>query len=378
MNAADPLQPRPNGRFRGVRQRPDSGESRTPGAPRNGNTVHSAHGALIAVLVASVAVGGLIAYSRTDSPKSLTAAGSPGLVNPGAAPTVANSTAGTDTAPTTAADPAAIGSTPPVADAGVDASSKDLVEPAPGAATGCLLSEQSIRAGTTGDSVKCLQTALTAAGFYNGAVSGTFDAPTDLAVKAMQTARNLFVDGVVGRESAISLGIWPNEASLVVHTRKPAPGTKDSLGFPLSSVASIGADIPPLPANSGSGKRLVYDRAQQRVWAIDKNEFVIRSWLVSGSQYNNEVPGTDKVYSKSLTSTAWNGKALLPHMVRYQKTKLGNIGFHGIPIHIADGTPYETEDQLGTRLSGGCTRQSNPDGDFVWAFADIGTTVVVI
>lgn len=376
MNAADPLQPRPSGRFRAVGQRFDSRASHTP---RNGNTVHimhSAHGALIAVLVASVAVGGLIAYSRTDSPKSLAAAGSPGVPNAGAA--VPNSSVGTDTAQTTAADLAAIAATPPVLDAAVD-TSKDLVEPTPGTGTGCVLTEQSIRAGTTGVSVTCLQTALTAAGIYNGAISGNFDAPTDLAVKAMQNARNLFVDGVVGRESALSLGIWPSEAaSLVVHTPKPTPGTKDSLGFSLSSVASIGADIPPLPANSGSGKRLVYDRAQQRVWAIDKNEFVIRSWLVSGSQYNNEVPGTDKVYSKSLTSTAWNGKALLPHMVRYQKTKLGNIGFHGIPIHIADGTPYETEDQLGTRLSGGCTRQSNPDGDFVWAFADIGTTVVVI
>ncbi len=375
MNAADPLQPRPSGRSRAGRQRFGISQSDNPGRRRNATTVHSAHGALIAVLVASVAVGGLIAYTRTDSPKSLSAAGSPSVANAGAA--VPNASVGTDAAPTTTADPAAVDTTPALSGGAVD-TSKDLVEPTGGAAAGCLLSEQSIRAGTIGDSVKCLQTALTGAGFYNGAISGTFDAPTDLAVKAMQTARNLFVDGVVGRESAISLGIWPNEASLVVHTPKPAPGAKDSLGFPLSSVSVIGADIPPLPANSGSGKRLVYDRAQQRVWAIDKNEFVIRSWLVSGSQYNNEVPGTDKVYSKSVTSTAWNGKALLPHMVRYQKTKLGNIGFHGIPIHIADGTPYETEDQLGTRLSGGCTRQSNPDGDFVWAFADIGTTVVVI
>ncbi|MCU1365843.1 MAG: hypothetical protein JWN39_1482, partial [Ilumatobacteraceae bacterium] len=60
------------------------------------------------------------------------------------------------------------------------------------------------------------------------------------------------------------------------------------------------------------------------------------------------------------------------------KTHIGNIGFHGIPIHKADGTAYQTEDQLGTRLSGGCTRQANADADFVWAFADIGTEVVVL
>jgi lipoprotein-anchoring transpeptidase ErfK/SrfK len=65
-------------------------------------------------------------------------------------------------------------------------------------------------------------------------------------------------------------------------------------------------------------------------------------------------------------------------MVRYQKTDLGNIGFHGIPIHVADNTPYMTEAELGQRLSGGCQRQANDDARFVWNFADIGTTVVVL
>ena len=89
-------------------------------------------------------------------------------------------------------------------------------------------------------------------------------------------------------------------------------------------------------------------------------------------------PGVHVVYSKSEKSTAWNGKAILPHMVRYQKTNIGNIGFHGIPIHVSDGTAYQTEADLGQRLSGGCQRQANRDAEFVWAFADIGTTVVVI
>ena len=39
---------------------------------------------------------------------------------------------------------------------------------------------------------------------------------------------------------------------------------------------------------------------------------------------------------------------------------------------------YQTEDDLGTRLSGGCQRQANPDARFLWAFADVGTTVVVL
>jgi hypothetical protein len=248
----------------------------------------------------------------------------------------------------------------------------------PSTGEGCKIEAASLRLGATGDSVTCLQNALAAAGFYTGAATGSYDQATFDAVEKLQTDRDLFVDGVAGRESGLSLGIWPDEASLVVHTPAPAPGAVDLLGYKLSSVAVSGPDAPPLPDNSGSGKRLVYSRAGQRVWAVGKDGVVIRSWLVSGSQYSNEMPGTHTVYSKSIESTAWNGKAILPKMVRYQKTAIGNIGFHGIPIHKSDGTAYMTEDQLGTRLSGGCQRQANLDADFTWDFAEIGTTVVVI
>ena len=165
---------------------------------------------------------------------------------------------------------------------------------------------------------------------------------------------------------------------LVVRTPPPAPGAKDSLGFPLSSVSSTGADAPPLPENSGTGRRVVYDRISQRVWAVSEDGEVIRSWLVAGSQYNNEMPGTHYVYSRSEQSTAWNGRAILPLMIRWLKTDIGNIGFHGIPVHVSDGSPYMTEAELGQRLSGGCQRQANRDAQFMWAFAQVGTKVVVL
>ena len=242
----------------------------------------------------------------------------------------------------------------------------------------CLMSVLTLRLGDTNASVSCLQQALIDGGFYTGAVSGQFDAATFDAVERMQTDRDLFVDGVVGRETAISLGIWPDEESFVVRTPKPSAGALDLMGFPLSSVASAGDDAPPLPANSGSGRRLVYDRAGQRVWAVGKDGRIIRSWLVSGSKYSNELPGTHEVYSRSEVSTAWNGKAYLPKMVRWLKTDIGAIGFHSIPLHVEDKSPYQTEDELGKRLSGGCQRQAPRDADFVWEFAQVGTPVVVI
>lgn len=242
---------------------------------------------------------------------------------------------------------------------------------------GCTIEALSVRLGSTGDGVACLQQALVGAGYYDGAATGDFDDVTLNAVMTYQEDAGLFVDGVVGRESAIELDIWPDEASLVVHTPPPPDGAMDSMGYLLSPVASTGDGAPPLPANSGSGRRVVYDRAGQRAWAVDADERIIRSWLVTGSKYSNEQPGVHTVYSRSERSTAWNGKAWLPQMIRYQQTEIGHIGFHAIPLHVSDNSPYQTTAELGTRLSGGCQRQHNLDAAFMWAFADIGTTVVV-
>lgn len=279
-------------------------------------------------------------------------------------------TAATTTAPTTTADLAAVAAT--------QTTDVPDLEGAPTDEGGCLMTELTLRQGDTGESVRCLQEALIAAGFLTGAATGTFDVATFAAVESMQTERDLFVDGVVGRESAISLGIWPDEESFIVRTPKPPEGAVDLMGYPLSSVASAGDNAPPLPPNSGSGRRIVYERAGQRVWAVGSDGQIIRSWLVSGSKYSNELPGTHQVYSKSDVSTAWNGKAYLPKMVRWLKTDIGAIGFHSIPLHVEDKSPYQTEDELGARLSGGCQRQAPRDADFLWDFADIGTPVVVL
>ncbi len=255
---------------------------------------------------------------------------------------------------------------------------EDLVGLDPAATEECTLNARSLNSASTGSDVVCLQEALREAGYYSGSITGVYDNSVISAVQKLQTDRELFVDGKVGRETALSLGIWPDEDSLVVRTPPPPPGAVDLLGFPLSSVATSGPDAPPLPENSGSGRRVVYSRVGQRVWAVDDENVVIRSWLVSGSKYNNETPGTHKVYSRSDVSTAWNGKAFLPKMIRWLKTDIGNIGFHAIPLHRSDNSPYQTEAELGSRLSGGCQRQANADADFLWEFAQIGTVVVVV
>lgn len=286
----------------------------------------------------------------------------------------ANSTSADDTA----LDVTTPSESLPVVEGLAVAEGEDLVGADPASVEECTLTQRSLGGGSSGSDVICLQEALREAGYLDRNPTGNYDNQTAAAVEALQSDRDLFVDGLVGRETALSLGIWPDEQSLVVRTPSPEEGAVDLLGYPLSTVASAGADAPPLPENSGSGRRVVYSRAGQRVWAVDENEVVVRSWLVSGSKYNNELPGTHEVYSRSEMSTAWNGKAWLPQMIRWLRTDIGHIGFHAIPLHREDDSPYQTEDELGTRLSGGCQRQANADAAFMWDFAQVGTKVVVV
>ena len=56
---------------------------------------------------------------------------------------------------------------------------------------------------------------------------------------------------------------------------------------------------PPVPDDSGDGRRIVFDQSDQRVWLVDDDEGVERTYLVSGSLYDNLEPGTYSVYSRS-------------------------------------------------------------------------------
>ena len=249
------------------------------------------------------------------------------------------------------------------------------VEPA-----ACMLEVAEVVGGDTGADVECVQRALRAAGTLDAEVTGTFDEATGDAIRAFQTEFGLYVDGIVGRNTATELGIWPGAEAFIVRTPPPAPGASDLWGMPLSSVASAGDDAPPLPddAGQGTGKRIVYERASQRVWAVDDQERIVRSYLVSGSRFRNEVPGTHTVYSKSENALGWDLGADLPYMVRYTETERGHIGFHAIPSWKDTGEKLQTEEELGQKLSGGCTRQALLDAQFMWAFADVGTTVIVL
>ena len=135
------------------------------------------------------------------------------------------------------------------------------------------------------------------------------------------------------------------------------------------------APLDALPEGSGSGRRVVFSEGQQRVWLVEKDGTVARTYLVSGSVYDNLDPGTYTVYSRSEQAWGIDDSGTMRYFVRFTQGDNAAIGFHDIPVD--DGAKVQTVDELGTPLSHGCIRQRRSDAKALWAFAPLGTTVVV-
>jgi lipoprotein-anchoring transpeptidase ErfK/SrfK len=131
------------------------------------------------------------------------------------------------------------------------------------------------------------------------------------------------------------------------------------------------------PRHSGHGRRVIYDMSEQRVWLVGANGSVRRSYLVSGSIYDNLAPGTYRVYSRSLHAVSFDQQSTMDFMVRFTEGDNAAIGFHDIPEDV-DGDPVQSFRQLGTPHSHGCIRQRPSDAVAMWRFADIDTTVRVL
>ena len=67
------------------------------------------------------------------------------------------------------------------------------------------MAEPVLKTGSNDPAVKDLQDALKALGYYSGAVDGVFGAVTESAVKNFQQAREIAVDGIVGRVTWINI-----------------------------------------------------------------------------------------------------------------------------------------------------------------------------
>jgi lipoprotein-anchoring transpeptidase ErfK/SrfK len=136
---------------------------------------------------------------------------------------------------------------------------------------------------------------------------------------------------------------------------------------------------PPYPA-VGKGKRIIYSNSEQQVWLINADETLQDTYLVSGRR-GRPYPRTYQVFSKSRNAWAGHAGITMEYMVRFVRPMVSDnrlsIGFHAIP-RDRYGRPLQTEAQLGTFQSAGCVRQSDAKAAAMYAWASIGTPVIVL
>ena len=197
-----------------------------------------------------------------------------------------------------------------------------------------------------------------------------------LAVTFITTASSSLVAFASGDSSTSSSSTTSTTSTIV-----PTPtAAETSLLYPARALRFpeyTRLNPPLLPANSGVGRRVVYQNKLQWVWVVDANNKVREAMPVSGRR-GVPKPGEYQVTSQSLRSYSLDFEGVwFINMTRFAFGPAGgNIGFHEIPVK--DGKALQTEDQLGSFQGSGCLRMAPDDAKLIFKFATRGTKVVVL
>ncbi len=131
------------------------------------------------------------------------------------------------------------------------------------------------------------------------------------------------------------------------------------------------------PTAAGSGKKIVISLSRQQLWLYEKGH-IIGVHKISSGKWSTPTPtGTFKTYNK--ISVAYS-KAYGLYMEWWMAfTPDGKNGLHALPFWKLKngGKLYEGAAHIGTPVSHGCVRQTVADAKMVFAWAPIGTPVVV-
>ena len=212
-----------------------------------------------------------------------------------------------------------------------------------------------LKSGASGAEVQCLESQLVAAGYVT-TVDTAFDAATDTAVKAYQTAKSLEVDGIVGRVTAQAMGIWAGPLG-------PMPATND--------------DCPDSPHGA------IVDRANQR-GALCADGVITYGFPIT-TALSQPDPGTYPVYAKDLnaSSTLTGAYSTMTHFVAFTRGKYqgARIAFHSLPKY-SNGEYIQPIDSVGSLAmfgeSSGCIRVLPDDAVKIWDWLGIDDEVRVI
>ena len=208
--------------------------------------------------------------------------------------------------------------------------------------------------------------------FRGSLANNELSSRTIIAAEQTSDGKGYWLIGQRGK--VFTFGSAPYFGQMVAHELAPieafaVSGNDD--GYWIMTAAP-----PELPANSGSGRRAIYSKLEHRVWLVEADGSVSHTFLASG-RADRPKPGSYRVFSKSRHTTAGHDGIRMEYMVRFAWGTELAIGFHSIPIDKF-GEAMQSEAQLGTFQSGGCVRLRDDQAETLYAWAGIGTQVVII
>lgn len=141
-------------------------------------------------------------------------------------------------------------------------------------------------------------------------------------------------------------------------------------------------DTRPVPAGSGTGRRIVISQAQNWVWLVGPKGGIVRqggvvdlpSELSKGWHASGSYCGRAARIKKNSTES---NEVWLDNFVRFAPC---GIGFHRIPTYKSNGVQMHPDWYLGTNYaqSHGCIRLSRPMSLALWKFTTSRTRVRVV
>ncbi|MFJ5777653.1 hypothetical protein [Streptomyces sp. NPDC093094] len=166
--------------------------------------------------------------------------------------------------------------------------------------------------------------------------------------------------------AVVVLGVRADEGPRPEPTAARPSASVSASASPRPS-ASVPAP-PAAPADSGTGRRIVYSLDQRRVWLVDASDAVRTSFTVWPGTVAPD-PGRYTVGTRTETTTGSDGVPV-EHVVYFADQGGISIGFS----NALDGS--SPPPAQGRRTGG--IRVAKEAGDALWAFATAGTAVRVV
>jgi len=156
-----------------------------------------------------------------------------------------------------------------------------------------------------------------------------------------------------------------------------APTASGGRQVPVVAPSAVRRGVP-LPAGSGTGRRIVYQESTMHLWVVEADGVVTRDYPVTGRP-GWPTPGTYHVFTKSVAALSPAYHVSFDWMVAFAHGHRLPIGFHSIPRWMGSGLPIQPQSTLGAPIGeGGCVRQRPVDAKWLFTWAALGTTVVVL